>query len=186
VLHYTRNEQACNDGDLLLCDFGAEYENYAADISRTFPVNGKFSGRQRDLYNLVLRVQKKAIAQLVPGTTLKKYNQVVAGFMEQELIAIGLLKEHEVRIQDPEKPLVKKYFMHGTAHHLGMDVHDVFDKHRAFEPGMVFTCEPGLYIREENTGIRIENNILITTNGPVDLSEYIPREPDDIEELMRI
>lgn len=186
VLHYTRNEQACKDGDLLLCDFGAEYENYAADISRTFPVNGTFSGRQRDLYNLVLRVQKKAIAQLVPGTTLKKYNQIVAGFMEQELIAIGLLKEYEVRNQDPEKPLVKKYFMHGTAHHLGMDVHDVFDKHRAFEPGMVFTCEPGLYIREENTGIRIENNILITSNGPVDLSEYIPREPDDIEELMKV
>jgi Xaa-Pro aminopeptidase len=185
ILHYTKNNAVCKDGELLLCDFGAEYRNYAADISRTFPVNGKFSSSQRDLYNLVLRVQKRAIAQMLPGVTLKQYNETISKFMEQELISIGLLREHDVRNQDPKKPLVKKYFKHGTAHHLGLDVHDVFDKHQPFAAGMVLTCEPGLYIPEENTGIRIENNILITDDGPVDLSEQIPREVDDLEELMK-
>lgn len=184
VLHYTENDKVCNDGDLVLFDFGAEYANYAADISRTIPVNGKFTPRQRELYQLVLRVQKKAIQKLVPGNTLAAYNDFVNAEMEREMIEIGLLKMEDVRIQDPEKPLYKKYFMHGTAHHLGLDVHDVFDKHTPFKPGMVFTCEPGIYVREENIGIRIENNILITENGPLDLSEHIPRELEEIEGLM--
>lgn len=185
VLHYTENNKVCRDGDVLLFDFGAEYGNYAADISRTIPVNGKFTSHQRELYNLVLRVQKKAIKKLVPGNTTKTYNEYVNKEMEREMIAIGLLKEHDVLNQDPDKPLLKKYFMHGTAHHLGLDVHDVFDKHRPFEAGMVFTCEPGIYIREEGIGIRIENNILVTENGPDDLSEHIPREAQDIEEMMK-
>lgn len=184
VLHYTENNKVCHDGDVLLFDFGAEFGNYAADISRTIPVNGKFTPRQRELYNLVLRVQKKAIEKMVPGNTMKSYNDFVNKEMEREMIAIGLLKEHEVRNQDPDKPLFKKYFMHGTAHHLGLDVHDVFDKLQPFRAGMVYTCEPGIYVREERTGIRIENNILITEEGPEDLSAGIPREADDIEELM--
>jgi len=184
VLHYIQNDMECEDGDLVLFDFGAEYANYAADISRTIPVNGKFTPRQRELYELVLRVQKKAILQLVPGNTMELYNNFVNKEMEMEMINIGLLDVEEVRIQDPENPLYKKYFMHGTAHHLGLDVHDVYDKHKPFKAGMVFTCEPGIYIRDENIGIRIENNILITENGPLDLSENIPREADEIEELM--
>jgi len=184
VLHYGENDKECKDGDMVLFDFGAEYVNYAADISRTIPVNGKFTPRQRELYELVLRVQKKAILQLTPGNTMEVYNNFVNNEMEIEMIGIGLLDVEKVRIQDPEKPLYKKYFMHGTAHHLGLDVHDVYDKHNPFKPGMVFTCEPGIYIREENIGIRIENNILITENGPVDLSENIPREADEIEDLM--
>lgn len=184
VLHYIENDKECCNGDVVLFDFGAEYANYAADISRTIPVNGKFSLRQRELYNLVLRVQKKAIEKLVPGNTTQKYNEFVNKEMEKEMIEIGLLDEEDVRNQNPEKPLYKKYFMHGTAHHLGLDVHDVFNKHEPFKAGMVFTCEPGIYVREENIGIRIENNILITNDGPVDLSANIPRNPDEIERLM--
>ncbi len=132
----------------------------------------------------MLRVQKKAIEKLVPGNTTQKYNEFVNKEMEKEMIEIGLLDEEDVRNQNPEKPLYKKYFMHGTAHHLGLDVHDVFNKHEPFKAGMVFTCEPGIYVREENIGIRIENNILITNDGPVDLSANIPRNPDEIERLM--
>jgi len=185
VLHYLENDKECKDGDVVLFDFGAEYANYAADISRTIPVNGKFTPRQRELYDLVLRVQKKAIQQLVPWNTMELYNKFVSNEMEIEMIAIGLLDVEEVKNQDDENPLYKKYFMHNTAHHLGLDVHDVIDKHKPIKPGMVFTCEPGIYIREENIGIRIENNILVTENGPVDLSAYIPREADEIEELMQ-
>jgi Xaa-Pro aminopeptidase len=185
VLHYIENDKVCRDGDVVLFDFGAEYANYAADVSRTIPVNGKFSPRQRQLYDLVLRVQKQAILQFYPGNTPEKYNAFVNQLMETEMIKIGLLNRSEVRNQNPENPLYKKYFMHGTAHHLGLDVHDVHDRHRPFEAGMVFTCEPGIYIREENIGIRIENNILITDRGPLDLTAEIPREPDEIEELMK-
>jgi len=185
VLHYHQNNAQCSKGDLVLFDFGAEFANYAADISRTIPVSGKFSPRQRSLYELVLRVQQKAVQQLVPGNTMDKYNEFVNGEMEKEMIGIGMLNPDEVRKQDPEKPLYKKYFMHGTAHHLGLDVHDVINKYEPFAPGMVFTCEPGIYIPDENIGIRLENNILITQNGPVDLSENIPLAPDEIERLMK-
>ncbi len=185
VLHYSKNNKLCGDGDLLLLDFGAEYNHYAADISRTIPVNGKFSPRQRELYALVLRLQKLAICEMVPGNTLQKLNDRVGKAMEKDLIKIGLLDADAVKAQDDEKPLYKKYFMHGTAHHLGLDVHDACDKYRPFEPGMVLTCEPGIYVSGENIGIRIENNILITEQEPIDLSVYIPREMDEIEALMR-
>ncbi len=185
VLHYLENDKTCLDGDVVLFDFGAEYANYIADVSRTIPVNGEFSPRQREIYNLVLRVQKKAISQLHAGNTLEKYNEFVNHEMEEEMILLGLFTREEVKHQNPDAPLFKKYFMHGTAHHIGLDVHDVIDRHQPFEPGMVFTCEPGIYLREEGFGVRIENNILITEKGPVDLTRNIPREADEIETLMK-
>ncbi|OQX78878.1 MAG: X-Pro aminopeptidase [Bacteroidetes bacterium 4484_276] len=184
VLHYIQNNNICKNGEVILFDFGAEYANYAADVSRTIPVNGKFNPRQRELYELVLRAQKKAIKQMVVGNTMEKYNKSVSKLMAGEMIKIGLLSKEDVKKQDPEKPLYKKYFMHGTAHHMGLDVHDVVDRHQPFSAGMVFTCEPGIYLGDEEIGIRIENNILITENGPVDLTENIPREVGEIEGLM--
>lgn len=185
ILHYVENNQECRDGELILMDFGAEYANYASDLTRTIPVNGKFSRRQRDVYESVLRVMKAATQMLVPGNTLDQYHSFVGTVMENELIRLELLKESDVRNQDPQKPLYKKYFMHGTSHHLGLDVHDVGDRFRPFEAGMVFTCEPGIYIREEGIGIRLENDILVTRSKPVDLMESIPIEADDIERLMQ-
>lgn len=185
ILHYTDNSRECKDGDLVLMDFGAEYANYASDLTRTVPVNGTFTPRQREVYTSVLTVMKAATRMLVPGNTLDQYHQFVGTLMENELIKLSLLKEADVRQQNPEQPLYKKYFMHGTSHHLGLDVHDVADKFRAFEAGMVFTCEPGIYIPEEGIGIRLENDILVTHNGPKDLMEHIPIEPDEIEALMR-
>ncbi|MDA3896252.1 MAG: aminopeptidase P family protein [Desulfobacteraceae bacterium] len=184
VLHYTANDRQCADGDLLLMDFGAEYANYAADVTRTVPINGRFSERQKDVYNAVLRVQKAAIDLLRPGNTIETYNKEVGRIMEAELIALNLLDANEVKNQDRETPLYRKYFMHGTSHHLGLDVHDVGSRHLAFEAGMVFTCEPGIYVRDEEIGIRIENDILITKDGPVDLTKDIPNEADEIESLM--
>lgn len=185
VLHYLENDKICLDGNVVLFDFGAEYANYIADVSRTIPVNGKFTPRQREIYELVLRVQKKAISQLFAGNTMEKYNEFVNKEMEEEMIAIGLLNREEVKKQPPDAPLYKKYFMHGTAHHIGLDVHDAIDRHQPFKPGMVFTCEPGIYLRKEGFGVRIENNILITENGPFDLTRNIPREVDEIENLMK-
>ncbi len=185
ILHYVDNSRECKDGDLVLMDFGAEYANYAADMTRTIPVSGTFTKRQREVYESVLVVMKTAIQMLVPGNTLDQYHKFVGTLMENELIKLGLLKEEDVRNQDPDKPLYKKYFMHGTSHHLGLDVHDVGNKFRPFEEGMVFTCEPGIYIWEENIGIRLENDILITKSGPKDLMQHIPLEADDIERLMK-
>ncbi len=184
VLHYIENDKICNDGDLLLMDFGAEYACYSGDMSRTIPVNGKFSDRQKACYNAVLKVFKEAKKLYYAGNTINKLNEQVNKLMEKELIGLGLFTEEEVKSQDAEKPLFKKYFMHGTAHFLGLDVHDVGSKDEPFKPGMVLTCEPGLYIREENIGIRIENDILVTENGPVDLMEKIPVEADEIERIM--
>ena len=184
VLHYVVNNKQCQDGDLVLIDFGAEYANYNADVTRTLPVNGKFSKRQKQVYNAVLTVQKAAAKLLVPGSTVDEYHKEVGRIMEAELIQLGLLDPKEVKTQSEDKPLYKKYFPHGTSHNLGLDVHDYGDKYRKFEAGMVFTCEPGIYIREEDIGIRIENNILITDDGPVDLTEDIPREAEEIEALM--
>ncbi|MBB6612361.1 aminopeptidase P family protein [Pontibacter sp. Tf4] len=185
ILHYVDNDQECKDGDLVLMDFGAEYANYASDLTRTVPVNGKFTQRQRDVYDSVLTVMKAATAMLVPGNTLDQYHAFVGTVMENELIKLGLLNENDVRNQDPAAPLYKKYFMHGTSHFLGLDVHDVGNKYRPFEEGMVFTCEPGIYIWDEGIGIRLENDILVTKNGPVDLMKDIPLEADDIERLMK-
>jgi Xaa-Pro aminopeptidase len=169
---------------LVLIDFGAEYANYAADVTRTVPVNGKFSKRQKEVYNAVLKVQKAAIKLLKPGNTIEKYTRKVGKIMEVELIRLGLLMAAEVKKQSDDEPLYRKFFPHGTSHHLGLDVHDYGDRHRKFEPGMVFTCEPGIYIRDEAIGIRIENDILITKDEPLDLTGGIPREAEEIEELM--
>jgi Xaa-Pro aminopeptidase len=184
VLHYNKNNKICVEGDLLLMDFGAEYANYAADLTRTIPVSGKFTPRQKEVYNAVLRVMKQATQMLRPGTTIDEVNKEVGKVVEAELININLLKAEDVKNQDPEKPLYKKYFMHGTSHFLGLDVHDVGNRYAAIQPGMVFTCEPGIYIREENIGIRLENDILVTDGNPVDLMKNIPLEAEEIEALM--
>ncbi|HUF63458.1 MAG TPA: aminopeptidase P N-terminal domain-containing protein [Verrucomicrobiales bacterium] len=185
VLHYIENDQTCRDGDLLLLDVGAEYANYAADLTRTLPVNGRFSDRQRDVYQAVLRIQRQAISLLRPGTRLKSYQEEVASIVEEELIRLKLFSRADVEAQDSAHPLYKRYFMHGTAHHLGLDVHDVSVPARPLEPGMVMTCEPGIYIREENLGVRLENDILITEDGNLDLMADIPIEPGEIEDLMQ-
>ena len=184
TLHYVKNDKQCRDGDLVLIDFGAEYANYAADVTRTVPVNGKFSKRQKEVYNAVLKVQKAAIKRLKPGKTIDAFSREVGKVMEAELIRLKLLKAAEVKKQTADQPLYKKYFPHGTSHHLGLDVHDYGNRFRKFVPGMVFTCEPGIYINDEGIGIRIENDILITKNGPVDLTAGIPREAEEIESLM--
>ncbi len=184
VLHYIDNQDVCKDGDLLLMDIGAEYANYAADLTRTIPVSGRFSPRQRACYEAVLRVQKKAIQLLVPGNTIDKVNKEVNLMQEKEMIGLGLFSEADVKAQDPARPLYFKYYMHGTSHFLGLDVHDVGSKFEAFRPGMVFTSEPGIYISGENIGIRLENNILVSEEGPIDLTADIPIEPDEIEAMM--
>lgn len=185
VLHYVDNDKECKDGELLLMDFGAEYACYSADMSRTIPVNGKFTSRQKDCYNAVLNVFKKAKELYVPGNTITKINNEVNMMMEKELIKLGLFIEEDVKKQDDENPLYKKYFMHGTAHFLGLDVHDVGGKDEVLQEGMVLTCEPGLYIREENIGIRLEDDILVTVDKPIDLMKDIPIEIDEIEKLMQ-
>jgi Xaa-Pro aminopeptidase len=184
TLHYIENSRACIDGDLLLMDFGAEYGHYAADLTRTIPVNGKFNDRQKACYNAVLRVLKHAPRLLVPGNTVDKVNKEVNRLMEEEMVGLGLFSREAVARQDPDKPLYTKYFMHGVSHFLGLDVHDVGSKFEPFRPGMVFTFEPGLYIREEKMGIRLENNYLITEGEPVDLTAEIPVEAEEIEGLM--
>ena len=184
VLHYIENNKECKDGDMVLMDFGAEYANYASDFTRTVPVNGRFSQRQKAVYNSVLHVMKEAIKMLTPGTMFKDYNKEVGRIMELELIKLGLLDKHDVQKQDGEKPLYKKYFMHGTSHYLGLDVHDVGNLEWPMKEGMVFTCEPGIYIQEEGLGIRLENDILVRANGPDDLMKNIPIEAEEIEEFM--
>ncbi|MCC6462036.1 MAG: aminopeptidase P N-terminal domain-containing protein [Saprospiraceae bacterium] len=184
VLHYVENTQQCQDGELLLLDFGCDYANYAADMTRTIPVNGTFTKRQRAVYNAVHRVLEEAKAMLVPGNTLDEYNWEVGKIMTSELIGLGLLSRDAVEKQDPEKPLYKKYFMHGTSHHLGLDVHDLGLRYEPFRAGMVFTCEPGIYIPEENMGVRLENDILITDEIPHDLFAQVPIDAEEIEELM--
>ncbi|HEX8350562.1 MAG TPA: aminopeptidase P N-terminal domain-containing protein [Hymenobacter sp.] len=185
ILHYVSNDRQCQEGEVMLLDFGAEYANYAADLSRSIPVSGTFTKRQRDVYEAVLHVMKFATSQLVAGNNIEAYHAAVGRTMEQELIKLDLLNEQDVKNQDPAAPLYKKYFMHGTSHYLGLDVHDVGAKYRTFEPGMVYTCEPGIYIREEGLGIRLENDILITKNSNEDLMRNIPLEAADIEQLMR-
>jgi len=184
VLHYIDNNKECKDGDILLMDFGAEYANYASDLTRTIPVNGKFSNRQKAVYNSVLHVMKEATNMLRPGTMFKEYNAEIGSIMENELIGLGLLDKHDVQKQDPKNPLFKRYFMHGTSHYLGLDVHDVGSMDWPMQEGMVFTCEPGIYILEEELGIRLENDILVTANGPDDLMKNIPIEIEEIEGLM--
>lgn len=184
VLHYIENNKKCKNGDILLMDFGAEYANYASDLTRTVPVNGCFSKRQKAVYSSVLHVMKEAKNMLRPGTMFLDFNKEVGKIMEFELIKLRLLDKHDVQKQNPEKPLYKKYFMHGTSHYLGLDVHDVGSLNWPIKAGMVFTCEPGIYILNEELGIRLENDIFISESGPEDLMKSIPIEIEEIEDLM--
>ncbi|MBU1821617.1 MAG: M24 family metallopeptidase, partial [Bacteroidetes bacterium] len=184
VLHYIQNNQECREGDVLLLDVAAEYANYTSDMTRTIPVSGRFTKRQREVYDAVLRVFYKAKDLLVPGNVWDEYHVEVGKIMESELIGLGLLSKTDIENQNPDWPAYKKYFPHGTSHFLGLDVHDVGNKYRRFEPGMVFTCEPGIYIPEEKLGIRLENDILITSAGNIDLMGNIPIEAEEIEDLM--
>lgn len=183
ILHYVENNEICRDGELLLLDFGAEYANYAGDLSRTIPVNGKFTPRQKQCYNALLRVFREAVKLFVPGNTIDKLHADVCKIMEKELIGLGLFNEEDVKNQEETKPMFFKYFMHGTSHFIGLDVHDVGTRQMEFKKGMVLSCEPGIYIKEENIGIRIENDIMVD-DIPVDLMKNIPIEADDIERLM--
>jgi len=184
VLHYIENKDRCKNGDLVLMDFGAEYGNYNADLTRCIPVNGRFSERQKSVYSAVLNVQKEAMSMLMPGNNIPEYHNEVGKIMEKELIGLGLLSKSDIKKQDPATPAYKKYFMHGTSHHLGLDVHDYGYPQMKMKEGMVFTVEPGIYIREENLGIRLENDVVIRKNGIEDLMKNIPIEPEEIEEIM--
>ncbi len=185
VLHYVENDTICRDGELVLLDVAAEYAGWASDLTRTVPVNGKFTKRQRDVYDAVLRVFRGANEILRPGNTPMEYQKQVIELMERELVGLGLFTAKEAREQGPDKALVKKYFMHGTSHHLGLDVHDVSPPHEPFAEGMVFTIEPGIYIREEALGVRLENDVVIGKDENFDLMGKIPIEAEEIEALMR-
>lgn len=184
VLHYTENHDVCRDGELILMDFGAEYGNYASDMTRCIPVSGRFTERQRQVYDAVLRVQREAMKLLRPGTYLDDYHREVGKLMEEELIGLGLLDRQDVKGQDPARPLYKKFFPHGTSHHIGLDVHDVGGPTIPIREGMVFTVEPGIYLREEGIGVRLENDVVVRENGVDDLMKDIPIEADAIEEAM--
>ena len=184
VLHYVENDRELRDGELLLMDVAAEYGGWNSDMTRTIPVNGRFTNRQRDVYNAVLRILRFADSILRPGILLPDYQRLCVEETEKELIALGLFTAEEAAAQDESKPLVKKYFMHGVSHHLGIDVHDVSPPFTAVAPGMVFTIEPGIYIREENIGVRLENDYLIGETENTDLMATIPIEADEIEALM--
>jgi len=186
VLHYIQNNSKCLEDEILLMDFGAEYANYASDMTRTVPVSGRFTLRQRAVYDSVLHVMKEATKMLRPGTMFADYNKEIGKIMQEELIKLGLLDRHDVLKQDDKNPLYKKYFMHGTSHYLGLDVHDVGSMEWPMQAGMVFTCEPGIYIPEEKIGIRLENDILVTDNNPDDLMKNIPIDAEEIEMLMNL
>ena len=184
ILHYIDNNQECKAGDVILFDFGAEYANYNADMSRSVPVNGKFTQRQKDVYNAVLHVMKEATKLLVTGTVWNTYHEQVGEIMTEQLVNLGLLSTADVKNQNPAWPAYKKYFMHGTSHHLGIDVHDFAGRYTSFAAGNILTVEPGIYIPEEGLGIRLENNILITATGNIDLMADIPVETAEIEDIM--
>jgi Xaa-Pro aminopeptidase len=184
VLHYIENDKECKSGDILLLDVGAEFANYNSDLTRSIPVSGKFSPRQKEVYNAVLRIQKAAIKMLKPGVLYYEYHKEVQKLTEQELIKLKLLDKHDVKKQNPDRPLFMKYFMHGTSHMLGLDVHDVGNMYHKMVAGNVWTVEPGIYIREEGLGIRIENNVVLTKTGNKDLMKSIPVEVEEIEEIM--
>jgi Xaa-Pro aminopeptidase len=183
ILHYVNNDQECKDGDLLLMDFGAEYGLYAADLSRTIPVNGKFTPRQRQVYEAVLRLLKFGMSICKPGITNENWHKEICKMMEKELLGLGLINEEEIKNQDPASPAFFKYYMHGSGHFLGLDVHDVGSRQVPFENGSVMTVEPGIYIPEEGIGIRLENDVMVAET-PVNLMAGIPIEPDEIEAIM--
>lgn len=184
ILHYNDNNQTCKDGDIILFDFGAEYANYNADMSRSIPVNGRFTPRQKEVYSAVHHVMKESIKLIGEGVLWNSYHEQVGEVMTEQLINLGLITTEEVKNQNPAWPAYKKYFMHGTSHHLGIDVHDFAGRYTPFATGNILTVEPGIYIPEEGLGIRLENNILITANGNVDLMADIPLEAEEIEDIM--
>lgn len=185
VLHYIENKDQCKDGEVILMDFGAEYANYASDQTRCIPVNGKFTKRQKEVYNAVLSVKKDAEKLLVPGTLIPEYHKEVGKLMEDKLVQLGLLDKTDIKNQNPDWPAYKKYFMHGTSHFIGLDTHDYGLYHKPIEAGMVFTCEPGIYIPEENLGIRLEDDLIIQDGKePLNMMSHIPIEADEIEDLM--
>ncbi|WP_421751876.1 aminopeptidase P N-terminal domain-containing protein [Croceimicrobium sp.] len=184
VLHYIENDKECKDGDLVLFDCGNWYANYASDVTRCFPVNGRFSDRQKQVYNAVLRVMKASMELLCPGNQLHEYHKEVGELMTKELLDLKLIDAIDVKNQDPNWPAYKKYFMHGTSHYIGLDVHDVGLWTEKMEAGNVFTCEPGIYIPEEGIGIRIEDDIVIGEKENINLTAGIPKEVEEIEEMM--
>ncbi len=184
ILHYTDNNQQCNDGDLILLDFGAEYANYNADMTRTIPVNGKFTPRQKEVYNSVLHVLNESKKLMVAGAIWNTYHEQVGEIMTEQLIKLKLISSTDVKNQKPAYPAYKKYFMHGTSHHLGIDVHDFAGRYTPFAEGNILTCEPGIYIPEEGFAVRLENDILITKDGNYDLMGNIPIIAEEIEEIM--
>ncbi|PZF73142.1 aminopeptidase P family protein [Taibaiella soli] len=185
VLHYVDNNQECKDGELILMDFGAEYGNYNADLSRTIPVNGKFSKRQKEVYNACLAVHMYCASILKPSINYADYINKVNAEMEKQLIKIGLISKADIKNQDPANPAWRKYFYHGIGHHLGLDVHDLGTRNQPVKEGMVFTIEPGIYIEEEQMGIRIENNYWLTKTGNIDLFKGIPMTVEEIEAAMK-
>jgi Xaa-Pro aminopeptidase len=185
ILHYVSNNRECKDGDLVLMDFGADYGGYAADLTRTVPVNGRFTKRQKEVYNACLDLHNHCKSLLKPGIRIVDYHEKVGDHATKLFLKIGLISKSDVKNEDPSNRAYRRYLYHGISHHLGIDVHDLGTKTRPIEPGMVLTVEPGIYIEEERMGIRIENNIWITKNGHVDLMKNIPIEADDIERLMR-
>lgn len=183
ILHYIKNDKQMKDGDLLLMDFGAEYANYAGDATRTIPVNGKYTPRQKEIYNSVLAIYKETIPLFRPGMTIHKINDYVFRRMEEELQKLGLLTADDIRNQDPEWPAFKKYYMHNTSHFIGLDVHDVGERDWTFQPGMVLSCEPGIYVAEEGIGVRIETDVVVG-DTPINLMPDMPVEVEEIESLM--
>jgi len=185
ILHYTENNKKCLKGDLILMDIAGEYGNYSSDMSRTVPVSGKFTSRQKEVYKSVLNVKKEATKLLVPGTIWKEFHVEVGKLMTSELLKIGLLDKADIQNQSANKPAYKKYFMHGTSHHMGLNTHDYGLLHLPMEANMVFTVEPGIYIPEEGFGIRLEDDVVVQCEGPPhNLMESIPIEIDEIETLM--
>lgn len=185
TLHYVSNSEECKDGELILMDFGAEYGGYCADLTRTVPVNGKFTRRQKTVYNACLNIHNYCRSILKPGITIVDYTDKVGEEATQQFLKIGLLKKSDVKNEDPENRAYRKYLYHGISHHLGVDVHDLGTKTEPVKAGMVFTIEPGIYIEEEQMGVRIENNFWITRNGSVDLMKNIPITVEEIEALMK-
>ena len=185
VLHYIDNNKECKDGDMLLLDVGAEYANYSSDMTRTIPVNGRFTDRQKAVYSAVLRVKNEATKMLAPGVLWAEYQKEVGKFMSSELLGLGLIDKKDVKNENPDWPAYKKYFMHGTSHHMGLDTHDYGALKTPMKAGMVFTVEPGIYIPEEKMGIRIEDDVVVNKSGePFNLMRNIPIEIEEIEELM--
>ena len=184
MLHYLQNDQVCRKGDVVLLDVAASYANYNSDLTRTLPVKGRFTRRQKQVYKAVLRVFRAMIQATVPGKLHRDWQREAEALIQEELLGLDLLKPRDLKNQDPRQPALKKYFMHGLGHPIGLDVHDVGFMTEPFAPGWVLTVEPGIYIPEEGFGVRLENDVLVTADGPEDLMADIPVEPDEVEALM--